>query len=192
VLEIGAGEPFVGDLLSRLGHEVWIVDPYDGTGNGPIEFEKYQRECPKLNFVKARFNDTLIGPPVGGLDAIYSISVLEHVPGELLAGVFAGHHRFLKPDGWSVHAVDHVLRGNGQKEHLQNLRRMASHLAPASTNLDDVLAASERDIETYFLSAESHNRWRGSVPYDQFPMRVCVSVHMCSRRRDLPALQSRR
>ena len=27
LLEIGAGEPFVADLLRRLGHEVWIVDP---------------------------------------------------------------------------------------------------------------------------------------------------------------------
>src|SRR3954470_17816750 len=28
VLEIGAGEPFVADILERLGYEVSIVDPY--------------------------------------------------------------------------------------------------------------------------------------------------------------------
>ena len=35
LVEIGAGEPLVADLLSRLGHEVTVIDPYDGSGNGP-------------------------------------------------------------------------------------------------------------------------------------------------------------
>jgi hypothetical protein len=36
------------------------------------------------------------------------------------------------------------------------------------------------DTETYYLSAESHNRWRGNVPYREFPMRVCVSIQFIS------------
>ena len=42
VLEIGAGEPFIADVLDRLGYEVWVVDPYDGTGNGPREHERFR------------------------------------------------------------------------------------------------------------------------------------------------------
>ena len=34
----------------------------------------------------------------------------------------------------------------------------------------------DADTETLYLSAEAHNRWRGNVPYDRFPMRVCVSI----------------
>lgn len=37
ILEIGAGNPFVAEILNRLGFEVWIVDPYDGSGGGTSE-----------------------------------------------------------------------------------------------------------------------------------------------------------
>ena len=42
LLEIGAGEPLVADLLARLGYEVTVVDPYDGSGDGPLEFEEFR------------------------------------------------------------------------------------------------------------------------------------------------------
>ena len=29
----------------------------------------------------------------------------------------------------------------------------------------------ELDPETYLVSAEAHNVWRGAVPYDSYPMR---------------------
>ena len=41
LLEIGAGEPLAAGLLSRLGYEVTIVDPYDGSGNGPREYAHF-------------------------------------------------------------------------------------------------------------------------------------------------------
>ncbi len=186
VLEIGAGEPFVGDLLSRLGHEVWIVDPYDGTGNGPQEYERFRGECSDLRFIRSFFGARLEGPPPGGLDAIYSISVLEHVPPPAMLDVYAGLRRFLKPEGHSIHAVDHVHRGAGAPEHLANLRSMVDHLAPPGADLGTLLGRMEGDTETYYLSAESHNRWRGGVPYDEFPMRVCVSVQLFARARELP------
>jgi len=39
ILEIGAGEPLVAGMLSRLGYEVTVVDDYMGGGNGPREFK---------------------------------------------------------------------------------------------------------------------------------------------------------
>jgi hypothetical protein len=44
----------------------------------------------------------------------------------------------------------------------------------------------EDDTETYYLSAESHNRWRDGVAYDQFPMRVCVSIQIVADASHLP------
>src|SRR5947207_559477 len=44
VLEVGAGEPYVSHMLSELGYTVTVVDPYDGSGRGPTEFEHYQRK----------------------------------------------------------------------------------------------------------------------------------------------------
>jgi hypothetical protein len=46
--------------------------------------------------------------------------------------------------------------------------------------LDQVLRTMSDDVDTYYLSAESHNRWRAGVPYDEFPMRVCVSIQLCT------------
>ena len=186
LLEIGAGEPLVADLLQQLGHEVWVVDPYDGTGNGPIAFEQYRDRYPKLKFVRSVFDHSLDGAEPESFDCIYSISVLEHVPCPALKDVFAGIRRFLKRDGVTIHAVDHVHRGNGAGEHLAKLRQMIHGFGFEQQRLDSLLAAMEDDTETYYLSAESHNRWRDGVAYDQFPMRVCVSIQIVADASHLP------
>jgi len=185
LLEIGAGEPLVAALLQRLGHDVWVVDPYDGSGNGPIDYERYRVEYPRLHFVREQFGPDCSGVKPGSLDCVYSISVLEHIPPAGLHSVMAGMRHFLRPDGVSIHAVDHVHRGRGADEHLANLRIMAAGWGAAQTDLDAVLAALTLDTDTYYLSAESHNRWRAGVPYDDFPMRVCVSVQAFTAARDI-------
>ena len=116
LLEIGAGEPLVAALLSRLGYRVTVVDPYDGSGNGPREYEHFRDLYTDLEFVRDRF------PPSQPLElpyqGIYSVSVLEHVPLDQVAGVTEGIRRFLDPDtGRSIHAVDHVLAGWGAETH---------------------------------------------------------------------------
>ncbi len=186
-LEIGAGEPLVAALLERLGNEVWVVDPYDGSGNGPTDYERYRADYPRLHFVREQFGPDRAGVKPGSVDCVYSISVLEHIPPTGLLSVMAGMKRFLRPDGVSIHAVDHVHRGRGADEHLANLRIMANAWGVSQAELDAVLAALTRDTDTYYLSAESHNRWRGSVPYDDFPMRVCVSVQALTKARDIGA-----
>jgi hypothetical protein len=181
LVEIGAGEPWVGDLLTRLGYEVWIVDPYDGSGNGPREYAAFSAQCPAIHFIRGQFGDDLSELPVQGIDCIYSISVLEHIPPSGLHSVAAGIRKFLRKDGLNIHAVDHVHRGRGAHEHLVNLKLMTSLFGLSAADLTSRLERVDHDEETYFLSAESHNRWRGAVPYDQFPMRTCISVQLVGR-----------
>ena len=95
----------------------------------------------------------------------------------------AGVQRFLKPDGFAIHAVDHVHRGKGDIEHLAKLRLMVASFGLSTEELDRLLEGMALDTETYYLSAESHNRWRSGVPYDEFPMRVCVSIQLVSEAR---------
>jgi glycosyltransferase involved in cell wall biosynthesis len=182
VLEIGAGEPWTADMLSRLGHEVWICDPYDGTAKGPVEFEKYCEECPRIHFIRSVFGKGVIEAPPGYFDAIYSISVLEHVPAEQQTELFSAIRHYLKPTGYSVHSVDHVHKGNGADHHLRILRRINALSGNPDRALNDMMTALSNDVETYYLSAGGHNLWRGGAPYEQFPMRVCVSVQFCSPR----------
>jgi glycosyltransferase involved in cell wall biosynthesis/ubiquinone/menaquinone biosynthesis C-methylase UbiE len=188
LLEIGAGEPVVADLLNSLGYEVWIVDPYDGSGNGPQEFERFRDKYPNLRFIRDLFSDRL-NLEEKSFDCIYSISVLEHVPTEYFPGVFAGLKKFLKADGLSLHAVDHVHKGQGDSKHLAKLRLMVEGFGLGADNLDRMLEEMRDDAETYYLSAESHNRWRGKVKYTEFPMRVCVSIQTCGLA-DMVAVES--
>ena len=180
VLEIGAGQPFVADVLARCGYDVWVVDPYDGSGNGPVEFERFRSESPAVTFVRDEFSDRLEAIAPSTFDCVYSISVLEHIDENGLDGVVAGMRRAMKPTGMSIHAVDHVLRGKGSADHLARLEYLTVRHGWQPDFLESALTRASADPETYYLSAESHNRWRGDVPYHDFPMRICISVQLLS------------
>jgi hypothetical protein len=47
--------------------------------------------------------------------------------------------------------------------------------------LTKLIQRMDADPETYYLSPEGHNRWRGSLSYDACPMRVCVSIQIVTR-----------
>ena len=179
LLEIGAGEPLIAGALSRAGYEVTVVDPYDGSGHGPQEFDSFRKAYPDLTFVREQFPPRApLGDP---FDAVYSISVLEHLtPGDIDEVMPAVAALLAAREGVQIHAVDHVLAGWGAEEHLEKLRRVATGMGLTDAQLDSALAELADDPETYFVSAESHNRWRGALPYDQYKMRRIVSVNLFS------------
>jgi hypothetical protein len=159
---------------------VTIVDPYDGSGNGPREYAQFTAAYPDLSFVRDRFPPAR--PLEGQFDAVYSVSVLEHVPLQAIDDVIGGAHALLAERGaCSIHAVDHVLAGWGAESHREGLGRIVSASGMGEEMLDRALAEMERDPETYFVSAEAHNQWRGSVPYDSYPMRRIGSVNLFAR-----------
>jgi hypothetical protein len=172
LLEIGAGEPFVAAALARLGYRVTIVDPYDGSGSGPVELEAFRPAYPDLRFVQDTYPSAEAPDPQA---AVYSISVLEHLPleaaGPAAEAASAQGER-------NIHAVDHVLRGWGDEEHLVRLERLCGGLGLGNGRLAETLAAAERDPETYLVSAEAHEVWRGATPYADYPMRRICSVQL--------------
>ena len=176
LLEIGAGEPLVAELLARLGYDVTVVDPYDGRDGGPADVDAIRAGAPHVCVIEGLFPRDL--PADARFDCIYSISVLEHLPAEALDRLGDDVARFARNGACTIHAVDHVLRGPGEAEHLDRLRRVSASLGVARRELDELLVTLADDPETYFLSAESHNRWRGGARYDEFPMRRCVSIHL--------------
>jgi glycosyltransferase involved in cell wall biosynthesis len=175
LLEIGAGEPIVAGRLAQLGYDVTVIDPYDGRDRGPSEYDELSRRYPRVRMLRGLFPGDV--PAGETFDCMYSISVLEHLPLGAVDAVCRGIVN--RTRGYTVHAIDHVLKGAGAEDHLVRLRQLAVGLGVEAGELEDALAALVDDPETYFLSAESHNRWRGSTPYDEFPMRRCVSIQLC-------------
>jgi hypothetical protein len=180
LLEIGGGDPHVANMLVHEGYEVWVIDPYEGDGRGPTDFREIRRQFPKVNFIRGRFPQDLgaLGDNAT-FDAIYSISVLEHIPPEQRSTVTKSIPAYLKPGGWNIHAIDHITHGLGAADHRAMLGDFARDFGFTQANLDEVLNRLDDDPETYYLSADGHNLWRGNQPYWDFPMRRCVSVQVC-------------
>ncbi|CUH42698.1 glycosyltransferase [Ruegeria atlantica] len=177
--EIGGGDPWVADLLARLGYEVVLVDPYDGRDRGPDEFEAIRAAYPHITFVRGLFPDALVELDDQTFDCIYSISVLEHVPIDLigdLVDAIKSHSR--SNNSPTIHAIDNVLIGNGDKEHRDHLVELVRGLGFSADDVGTLLERAHNDVETYLLSSEAHNRWRGQMPYEDFPMRRCISVQI--------------
>jgi SAM-dependent methyltransferase len=180
LLEIGAGEPFTAQMLAELGYYVTVIDPYDGSGNGPTEYEKYLREYPGVTIVRDALSADTAALQSQQFDCIYSISVLEHIHEPALTSAFQGIGRHLKPGGVSLHAIDFVVSGHGADFHTLQVSRIldcqASLAGTRPPELSLLIETLKQDDDTYYLSASGHNLWRGNTPYDEFPFRKVVSI----------------
>jgi SAM-dependent methyltransferase len=187
VLEIGGGEPIVSGFLSELGYEVTLVDPYDGFGNGPTDYQRYVEEFPHVNIVREYFGPGLpaLGPQ--SFDAIFSISVIEHIPADSLHQCFDAIAGFLSPGGASIHCFDFILQGHGEAYDVQQAQKILAEQqritnTSPSVSFDELLQSVRQDVETFFLSPQGHHHWRGGQLYPAFPFRKVVSLQMVGRR----------
>ena len=106
--------------------------------------------------------------------------MLEHLPLEAIDASARGIGRATRAAGPRSTRSTTSLRGAGDDDHLARLRRIAEVAwASPTRELERGAGGSRDDPETYFLSAESHNRWRGDARYAEFPMRRCVSIQLC-------------
>jgi glycosyltransferase involved in cell wall biosynthesis len=185
LLEIGAGEPLVAQVLAELGYEVTVVDPYDGSGNGPTEFQKYVKAYPLVQIYRCRFSTiTCDMLDAGSFDCIYSISVLEHLNPHELIDVYEAIQRFLRSGGYSIHCFDHVTEGQDSDFHAEQAKAILRHQkaiqgtgkAAFEEEYNCLMNKLGSDLETFYLAATGHNLWRGTRSYDEFPFRKVISL----------------
>jgi 2-polyprenyl-3-methyl-5-hydroxy-6-metoxy-1,4-benzoquinol methylase len=183
ILEFGGGESIIAAVLSRLGYDVTVVDPYDGSGNGPTAYLQYVVNFPEVRFIRGRFSPSLeeLSGQEKSFDAIYSISVIEHMAFPETEQAFMAMQMYLKPEGWSIHAVDHVQRGVGEHEFKGLIHALSKLTGLQIKDVDAILEQMNDDIDTYYLSAEAHNAWRMGKSYDEYPMRAMVSMQFVTR-----------
>jgi len=197
LLEIGGGVPIVSGFLSELGYDVTLVDPYEGFGNAviesttsgvdPTDYQRYVEQFPNVKIVRDYFRPGLSSLAARSFDAIFSLSVLEHIPPDSLSLCFDAIAEFLSPTGWSIHCFDFILQGNGDAHDLAHARRILAEQrritsAPDGIAFEELLDRMRNDVETFFLSPQGHHHWRGGKPYAEFPFRKVVSLQTVARR----------
>jgi hypothetical protein len=187
LLEIGGGEPIVSGFLSELGYDVTLVDPYDGSGNGPTDYQRYVELFPHVKIVREYFRPGLSALLAGSFDAIFSISVLEHLPADSLTSCFDAMAQYLSPSGASIHCFDFILQGRGDAHDFANSQRVLSEQQritrqTAEEPFENLVERMKSDVETFFLSPQGHHHWRGGKRYEAFPFRKVASLQMVAKR----------
>jgi SAM-dependent methyltransferase len=190
LLEIGAGQPLVAACLAELGYQVIVVDPYDGSGGGPTEFDRFVQLYPSVQILRRTFQAELPELAKQTFDGIYSISVLEHIPAPELAAIINAISSYLRPGGWVFHSIDCVIEGASAAYHIEQCKRITAHhntlMEGMAVDTGDIVKLFERarhDLETCYLSAAGHNLWRGAQPYETFPFRKVLSFQFATNRR---------
>ena len=181
ILEIGGGEPIVSGFLSELGYHITLVDPYDGFGNGPTEYDRYVELFPNVKIIRGYFEHLMQAFRPASFDAIFSVSVLEHLQVEAAANCFRAIGEGLAPGGVSIHCFDFVLEGVGHEYDCTTARHILQQQGQLAngqhdTALEDLIVRLKGDLETFYLSPQGHHLWRGGRPYEDFPFRKVVSL----------------
>jgi len=110
LLEVGGGDSRIIRRL-KTQYECWNVDKLAGCGQGPTSIDTTGFRL--VQDYMGNFNPEL---PSNYFDFVFSISALEHVPGgdpQLLKNILADINRVLKPNCYSLHCLDSVLKPGG-------------------------------------------------------------------------------
>jgi hypothetical protein len=120
VLDVGAAySPLPVHLQTTFGCEMWVADDFGMNSNDPFWMrnaspQEHVAKYPDVKFVFERLgNPASSSLPVGYFDVVYSASVLEHVPAQLIGKVWKHLDLLLKPGGEMLHAIDIPFPSNG-------------------------------------------------------------------------------
>jgi ubiquinone/menaquinone biosynthesis C-methylase UbiE len=107
ILEVGHGTgSFIFELLYDKC-EIWGLDDTIRDNAVPEDkLKKYRSDYPKVKFHHGLLGQNNPALPQNYFDMIYSISTIEHVPNEDLAGVFDETFKLLRPGGIVFHSYD--------------------------------------------------------------------------------------
>lgn len=119
VLDVGPAYSHLPVYIQKTyGCEVWAADDFGSTvgddfwkrDSSPQEhLEKY----PEVKYILERLGDPAKSSlPPGYFDVVYSLSVLEHVPSQIMPAVWLHMDSLLKPGGEMLHAVDLLFPSN--------------------------------------------------------------------------------
>ncbi len=174
VLEIGADKCDLVPFLRSRRFDVWVIDVYDHFGGGTGTLDLVQQKFPDLPITRGFLHEDR-SLPTSHFDAVYSCSVIEHIPLEHLEATVQQIERVLKPGGVSIHAIDCTIEGVKQNQVSSQKFIEAHRRACDVTNLGQ---KAIDDLETFYLSPQGHLNWRrfNQRSYDEYPYRKVTSL----------------
>jgi hypothetical protein len=180
ILEVAGSGPLAAGVLARLGYEVTVLDPFDGSASEPHRFSAVSRDYSALEFIRDRFPTTT--PLPRPYAAVYSTGLLDRLEPERVGAIGEAAIAALEPGGVLVFSFAHVIAGWGAEEAAARLEQLARAIAIGEAEIAAALTPMADDPETYLVSAEAHDSWRGAVPYASYPMRRIGSLNVLARR----------
>jgi ubiquinone/menaquinone biosynthesis C-methylase UbiE len=113
ILEVGHGAgSFLFDLF-KTEKELWgLDDVVEDSMVGEGDLEWMRSEYPEVKFIKGLLGDNIKELPDNYFDMVCSVSVIEHIPLNALAGAFEVTFRILKPGGIVCHSYDIYYKQN--------------------------------------------------------------------------------
>jgi len=118
VLDVGAAYSNIPIYLQQTFNcEMWVADDFGLKSNESYwERDRSPHEHiashPEIRYVLERLGDPNSSLPENYFDVVYSLSALEHVPGDLTPAVWSHMDRLLKPGGDLIHAIDMPFPSN--------------------------------------------------------------------------------
>jgi SAM-dependent methyltransferase len=105
VVEVGGGNSRILPPLAAAANQCLNIDKFDGGHGGPNKVPKISGIDNVIGYV----GDSTVAATVGQCDALFSVSVVEHVPAAELSDFFANCAALLRPGGLMVHLIDVYL-----------------------------------------------------------------------------------
>jgi 2-polyprenyl-3-methyl-5-hydroxy-6-metoxy-1,4-benzoquinol methylase len=180
VLEIGADKCDLVPFLRSRGFDVWVIDVYDHFGGGTGTYETVQQRLPDLPITRAFLHEDR-SLPANHFDAVYSCSVIEHIPLEHLAATVRQIEHVLKPGGASIHAIDCTIQGIMQN---QQVAQQFIHAHRREADVAEFGRGALAELDTFFLSPQAHLNWRrfNKRSYAEYPYRRVSSIGFVATR----------
>lgn len=101
IAEIGAGNSRLLPALTS-SNRCYAIDKYTGADGGP----KSRPALEKVKFINCNIGNSVNVIDDASFDIIFSVSVVEHIPSQILPEFFSDCWRILKVKGLMIHLID--------------------------------------------------------------------------------------
>ena len=137
IAEIGGGNSRLLPTLARK-NTCYNIEEFKGAGGGPKKEIRFMG----VNNILAKVGEFSNVINNNQFDAVFSVSVIEHVPDDNLSDFFKDCHRILKPSGLMIHLIDVYLEDSAELNE-SDVRRVMKYGSFLNTNLFSPLKQPE-------------------------------------------------